>query len=367
MTVEQRREVTEQVAIADVEDRREQRQSLAPIAAVHDVAVLVAPHEHDVPGGRRVGVVAKICRSRPRRVRSIAVGEVSTRTLRPTSGHGKLATSAVEVSRRAKPRRSFSAGDVAAGREVREHVVALAQRRAQQSQPAGAVFLRDAPRTEIAYTLLSAIDLAIRVEGQEGTDDPAVGPQHEPVIGLLVGPSWIHGSPPRRRRDPRVHPALQKLRDRGHLGFGDRQYLDGTVARHGAKVRQTPRQQKSSTMTSIVIAAHNEETVIGRCLDTLLADAHPGEFDVTVVANGCSDRTAEVAGTRAGVRGPRSSRAAWQVERTQCRRHRRARLPADLPRRRHRREHRGGAMSGRRADRVENPPAAVVPRRELDL
>ena len=35
-------------------------------------------------------------------------------------------------------------------------------------------------------------------------------------------------------------------------------------------------------MTSIVIAAHNEETVIGRCLDTLLADAHPGEFDVTV-------------------------------------------------------------------------------------
>ncbi|WP_229068349.1 glycosyltransferase family 2 protein [Actinoplanes sp. DH11] len=55
-------------------------------------------------------------------------------------------------------------------------------------------------------------------------------------------------------------------------------------------------------MTSIVIAAHNEAAVIGRCLDTLLADAAPGEFDVTVVANGCTDDTAKVAGSRPGVR-----------------------------------------------------------------
>jgi glycosyltransferase involved in cell wall biosynthesis len=55
-------------------------------------------------------------------------------------------------------------------------------------------------------------------------------------------------------------------------------------------------------MTSIVIAAHNEAAVLGRCLDTLLADAAPGEFDVTVVANGCTDDTAAVAATRAGVR-----------------------------------------------------------------
>jgi glycosyltransferase involved in cell wall biosynthesis len=52
---------------------------------------------------------------------------------------------------------------------------------------------------------------------------------------------------------------------------------------------------------SVVIAAHNEATVIGRCLDRLLAGAAPGEFDVTVVANGCSDRTAQVAAER-GVR-----------------------------------------------------------------
>jgi len=55
-------------------------------------------------------------------------------------------------------------------------------------------------------------------------------------------------------------------------------------------------------MTSIVIAAHNEAPVIGRCLDSLLADAAQGELDVVVVANGCTDATAEVARSRPGVR-----------------------------------------------------------------
>jgi glycosyltransferase involved in cell wall biosynthesis len=55
-------------------------------------------------------------------------------------------------------------------------------------------------------------------------------------------------------------------------------------------------------VTSVVIAAHNEAAVIGKCLDALLADAPPGPFDVTVVANGCTDATAEVAESRPGVR-----------------------------------------------------------------
>ncbi|WP_446213941.1 glycosyltransferase [Micromonospora sp. IBSANI012] len=55
-------------------------------------------------------------------------------------------------------------------------------------------------------------------------------------------------------------------------------------------------------MTSIVIAAHNERAVIGRCLDALLAEAASGEFDVTVVANGCTDETAAIAAARPGVR-----------------------------------------------------------------
>ena len=48
-------------------------------------------------------------------------------------------------------------------------------------------------------------------------------------------------------------------------------------------------------MISVIIPAHNEETVIRRCLDALLTNASPGEFDVTVVCNGCHDQTAQVA------------------------------------------------------------------------
>lgn len=55
-------------------------------------------------------------------------------------------------------------------------------------------------------------------------------------------------------------------------------------------------------MTSVVIAAHNEATVLGRCLDALLGDAEPGEFDVVVVPNGCADDTARVASDRRDVR-----------------------------------------------------------------
>ena len=49
------------------------------------------------------------------------------------------------------------------------------------------------------------------------------------------------------------------------------------------------------TNCSIVIPAHNEEHVIGRLLRQLVSSAAEGEFDVLVVANGCTDNTAEVA------------------------------------------------------------------------
>ena len=48
-------------------------------------------------------------------------------------------------------------------------------------------------------------------------------------------------------------------------------------------------------MLRVIIPAHNEEAVIGRCLGTLLAAAPPGALEVIVVANGCSDRTAATA------------------------------------------------------------------------
>jgi hypothetical protein len=44
---------------------------------------------------------------------------------------------------------------------------------------------------------------------------------------------------------------------------------------------------------SVVVPAHDEAAVIGRCLEALLSDAEPGELEVVVVCNGCRDATAE--------------------------------------------------------------------------
>lgn len=54
-------------------------------------------------------------------------------------------------------------------------------------------------------------------------------------------------------------------------------------------------------MVSIVIAAHNEEAVIGACLDALRSDAAGADAEVIVSANGCSDRTADIARGRGAI------------------------------------------------------------------
>lgn len=46
-------------------------------------------------------------------------------------------------------------------------------------------------------------------------------------------------------------------------------------------------------MFSVVIPAYNEASVIDRCLSSMLAQARPGELEIVVVANNCSDDTAE--------------------------------------------------------------------------
>jgi glycosyltransferase involved in cell wall biosynthesis len=46
---------------------------------------------------------------------------------------------------------------------------------------------------------------------------------------------------------------------------------------------------------SVIIPAHNEQRVLDRCLRALTAGAEPGELELIVICNGCSDQTASVA------------------------------------------------------------------------
>ena len=50
-----------------------------------------------------------------------------------------------------------------------------------------------------------------------------------------------------------------------------------------------------SPLGSVVIPAHDEAAAIRRCLDGLFAGFQPGELDVVVVCNGCTDETAALA------------------------------------------------------------------------
>jgi glycosyltransferase involved in cell wall biosynthesis len=64
-----------------------------------------------------------------------------------------------------------------------------------------------------------------------------------------------------------------------------------------AKARRTTPAQSEPPRISIVIPAHNEEAYLPRTLDALKQQDYP-RFEVIVVANGCQDRTTEVAQKR---------------------------------------------------------------------
>jgi len=51
----------------------------------------------------------------------------------------------------------------------------------------------------------------------------------------------------------------------------------------------------AEAMIAVAIPAHDEAALIGRCLDALAAQDNPGPFAVVVLANDCSDDTAEIA------------------------------------------------------------------------
>jgi glycosyltransferase involved in cell wall biosynthesis len=51
----------------------------------------------------------------------------------------------------------------------------------------------------------------------------------------------------------------------------------------------------SAAGCSVLVPAHDEERVVGRCVDAVLAETVPGGIELLVVANGCSDGTAAAA------------------------------------------------------------------------
>jgi glycosyltransferase involved in cell wall biosynthesis len=58
------------------------------------------------------------------------------------------------------------------------------------------------------------------------------------------------------------------------------------------KTAHTPKLPERGLLGSVVIPAHDEASVIGRCLDALFEDFGPGRLDVVVICNGCADDTA---------------------------------------------------------------------------
>jgi glycosyltransferase involved in cell wall biosynthesis len=61
------------------------------------------------------------------------------------------------------------------------------------------------------------------------------------------------------------------------------------------RVSTLPERLTVTPAISIVIPAHNEEGTIGRTLGALRTGSHPGEFEIIVICNGCTDETAAVA------------------------------------------------------------------------
>lgn len=119
---------------------------------------------------------------------------------------------------------------------------------------------------------------------------------------------------------------------------------------------------------SVVIAAHNEAAVIGRCLDALLSSAEPGEIEVIVAANGCTDETAAVSASRVGVRVVELTEAgkslALNAADAVATRFPRIYLDADIVLRTEELRRLAAAVSTGDAD---GRPLAAAPRRELDV
>ena len=99
----------------------------------------------------------------------------------------------------------------------------------------------------------------------------------------------------------RVLPRWQNVRRWPDLGMEPNELLARSgLARFELKdlkariFRSLERAPKKFPMISIIVPAHNEADYLGATLDALNRQDY-GNFEIVVVANGCTDRTAEVA------------------------------------------------------------------------
>jgi glycosyltransferase involved in cell wall biosynthesis len=89
--------------------------------------------------------------------------------------------------------------------------------------------------------------------------------------------------------------AFARLGERSLLGLFVVLLLVNTERSRGSMSLGADRDGTPISAIAVVIPAHNEASVIGRSLRSLLESARPGEFDVVVVTNGSTDATAEKA------------------------------------------------------------------------
>ena len=205
--------------------------------------------------------------------------------------------------------------NVPARREVRELEPGLGENRAQQPNAVGAVVLAHAERRKVAEPARRAVDVTIGVDRDESADNRRPDDELEPVVRRVDVPRRIQQRTPGCVLHPRIQVLVEKPGDRVGILTPDRSNLD-LLAIHEPNIRHDLRcagillgkefpvaqgnTERKSSMPSVVIAAHNEENAIGFGLDALLGQRTPTPIEVVVSANGCTDRTVEVA-TRPGI------------------------------------------------------------------
>lgn len=105
------------------------------------------------------------------------------------------------------------------------------------------------------------------------------------LADVLVGPTALAAAEFARRREP-GQDAAQTMTGLPHQ----------TVWNTGVVIPGSSRQRPGTTpLASVVIPAHNEAGVLGRLLDALRTGVEPGQLEVVVACNGCTDATADVA------------------------------------------------------------------------